>query len=120
MKSIPELVLFANASTETEHFRPDTVKIVSGDPRQTIRNHFSDASGQFHAGEWTGEIGEWRVEYSEQEFCLITRGVVKIRSDDGHEYTLKAGDAFVIPSGFKGHWQVLEAVHKYYVIFETA
>jgi len=120
MKSIPELVLFASATTETEHFRPEAHKVVAGDPLQTLRNHYSDASGQFHAGEWNGEVGEWRVEYSEQEFCLITKGVVKIRSDDGQEYCLKAGDAFVIPSGFKGYWQVIEAVHKYYVIFEPA
>ena len=28
----------------------------------------------------------------------------------------KAGDAFVIPAGFKGAWETVEAVKKFYVI----
>lgn len=120
MKSIPELVIFAQARTETESFLPDPEKRISGDPEQTVRNHFSDASGQFHAGEWTGEVGEWKVSYTEQEFCFITKGEVIITSEDGQQWQLGAGAAFVIPSGFKGTWKILKPVHKHYVIYEQA
>ena len=119
MKSIPEILLFSTASTATESFLPSADKLLAGRPQQTIRNHFSDKSGQFHSGEWTGDVGEWKVAYTEEEFCFITRGKVLIRSDAGVEVLVQAGDAFVIPSGFSGVWKVLESVHKYYVIFET-
>lgn len=118
MKSTPEILLFSKANTEAETILPSTDKILSGTPQQTIRNHFSDQSKRFHSGEWTGEVGEWKVSYTEEEFCFITRGKVMIRSSSGVEVLVQAGDAFVIPSGFNGVWNVLEPVHKYYVIFE--
>ena len=41
-----------------------------------------------------------------------------IRDQDGNAKTVRAGDRFVIPSGFSGTWEVLEACRKVYVIFE--
>ena len=113
-----KLLMFKTATTATEALQPAPEKILSGAPAQTIRNHFSDASGQFFAGEWTGEIGKWQVRYSEDEFCYVTRGVVVVTDDSGERTTITAGDAFMVPAGFAGTWDVLEPVHKYYVIFE--
>ena len=37
-------------------------------------------------------------------------------NDKGRKWTLKAGDAFIIPAGFKGTWETVEKVRKHYVI----
>lgn len=112
------VLLFAAAHSPVESFLPAAEKLLSGAPQQTVANHYSDTTGQFHAGEWTGEPGTWRVNYTEHEFCYVTRGQIVITDAAGVAVTVRAGDAFIIPAGFKGVWQVTEAAHKYYVIFE--
>ena len=37
---------------------------------------------------------------------------------DGIAETFVTGDAFIIPKGFTGTWETVEAVKKWYVIFE--
>jgi uncharacterized protein len=117
-ESSKNVLMFAGATSPVEAFLPAVEKLLAGQPRQTVANHYSDASNQFHSGEWTGEPGTWRVHYTEHEFCYVTRGRILMIDEAGNETLVKAGDAFVIPAGFKGTWQVLESAHKYYVIFE--
>lgn len=116
--SIKRVVMFAGAKSPVEAFVPAAEKVLAGQPAQTVANHYSDASNQFHSGEWTGEPGTWKVNYSEHEFCYVTRGRIRMIDEGGEATEVKAGDAFVIPAGFKGTWQVLESAHKFYVIFE--
>lgn len=113
-----KLLMFKSATTATEAVLPAPEKVLSGAPKQTIRNHFSEASNQFFAGEWTGDIGKWQVRYSEDEFCYVTRGVVIVTDADGISTRVTAGDAFMVPAGFAGTWDVIEPVHKFYVIYE--
>ena len=112
------VLLFAGLKSPIEAFLPLAEKVLAGNPQQTVANHYSDASGQFHSGEWAGEPGCWTVNYSEHEFCYLTRGHVRITDALGVITEIKPGDAFVIPAGFKGTWEVLVSAHKYYVIFE--
>lgn len=116
--TIKQVLMFAGVKSPIERFVPAAEKVLAGTPAQTVANHYSDASNQFHSGEWTGEPGTWKVSYSEHEFCYVTRGRIRIVDAAGAETEVKAGDAFIIPAGFKGTWQVLESAHKYYVIFE--
>jgi uncharacterized cupin superfamily protein len=48
----------------------------------------------------------------------MTSGRVVITSDDGTASTFGPGDAFVIPAGFSGTWEVLADCTKIYAIFE--
>ncbi|NQD37102.1 DUF861 domain-containing protein [Permianibacter sp. IMCC34836] len=112
------VLMFAAARSSVQAFLPAAEKVLAGTPEQTVANHYSDDTGQFHAGEWTGEPGTWRVSYTEHEFCYVTRGRIAITDAAGVQTTVGAGDAFIIPAGFKGVWQVVESAHKYYVIFE--
>ena len=93
-------------------------RVVSGKPTTTARNDFSNAKGRFHCGVWTSSKGAWKVNYGEDEFVVLLAGSVKLTAKDGSSRTYKAGDAFVIPKGFKGTWESLEAVRKYYAIAE--
>lgn len=45
-------------------------------------------------------------------------GRMRIASQDGSAWTFAAGDSFVVPAGFEGTWEVLEAAVKLYAIFE--
>jgi uncharacterized cupin superfamily protein len=101
-----------------EQSAPAADRLLSGNPQQTIANYFTDPSNQFFVGKWTSTPGKWRVRYTEHEFCLITYGQALIRGDDGTVHSFGAGDAFVVPAGFSGTWEVVSDCTKIYVIFE--
>jgi len=44
--------------------------------------------------------------------------VVKLTDADGNVETYRAGDSFLIPSGFSGSWETIEPVRKFFVIYE--
>jgi uncharacterized protein len=116
----PTLVDFATAPAETTVSKPPGDRLLAGNPEHTARNYFSDSGGRFFAGVWESTPGRWRVRYTENEFCHITRGSVRIADDGGRQWSFKVGDSFVIPAGFSGWWEVLEPTAKLYVIYESA
>ena len=77
-----------------------------------------DGTQQFFAGRWAATRGKWRVRYTENELCVMTAGRVTITSDSGERASFGPGDAFVVPAGFAGTWEVLEDCAKIYAIFE--
>jgi uncharacterized protein len=79
---------------------------------------YRDPSGQLTAGFWTHEGGVIEVDYKEHEFCLLLAGRVRITEKGGLTEEYGMGDGFVIPAGFKGTWETLKPVRKWYVIFE--
>ena len=116
--SINQIIDFAQVLTEAKRYRPAAEKVLKGDPEQAVYNHYSSPCSQFHAGVWEGAVGQWTVNYTEHEYCEIVQGVSVLRDEDGGAKTLRAGDRFVIPAGFKGTWEVLEPCRKIYVMFE--
>ena len=69
------------------------------------------------SGIWRSEPGKWTIDYSNRhEFCYLISGHIVLTDQHGAAVTLQQGDAFTIPQGFKGTWEVLAAVTKYYVI----
>lgn len=93
-------------------------QILSGSPRTTLQNYYSDADNRFFAGVWESTPGKWRVSYTEEEFCTLLTGKAVLTGEDGHAETFVAGDAFVIPSGFVGTWETVEPVRKFYAIYQ--
>lgn len=118
MSSLPPIVDLTLPGAAPETYRPDSDRILSGDPVQTVSNRFASADGRFNCGIWTGDIGKWRVSFTENEFCQLLAGVVVVAGDDGSSQTFRAGDAFVMPAGFTGSWEVLEPARKYYAVYE--
>nr|AAS47554.1 hypothetical protein [symbiont bacterium of Paederus fuscipes] len=117
--SIEQIVDFDQATSAAEHYSPASGKILKGNPQQSVRNHYGSPCGQFNTGIWEGAIGQWTVDYTEHEYCEILQGVSVLRDQEGNAKTLRAGDRFVIPAGFKGTWEVLEPCRKVYVTFEA-
>jgi uncharacterized cupin superfamily protein len=97
---------------------PTADRILAGRPEHRVWNYFTDSTQTFFAGRWSGTRGKWRVRYTENELCVITAGRVVITSEAGVAGTFGPGDAFVIPAGFVGTWEVLEDCEKVYAIFE--
>lgn len=97
---------------------PPADRVLAGAPQHRVWNYFTDSTQTFFAGRWSGTRGKWRVRYTENELCVMTAGRVVITSDVGESNTFGTGDAFVIPAGFSGTWEVLEDCSKVYAIFE--
>lgn len=62
------------------------------------------------------DLGKVLVDYAEWEFCHFIEGEAILTNEEGKSWTLKAGDGFIIPSGFKGTWETVKKVRKHYVI----
>jgi uncharacterized protein len=109
-----------DAPQEPEVSRPPADRVLAGAPEHRVANYFIDATQQFFAGRWSATRGTWRVRYTENELCVMTAGRVLIESATGERATFGPGDAFVVPAGFEGTWEVLEDCSKIYAIFEPA
>ncbi len=102
-----------------ETSEPPSDRLIAGTPQLQLRNFFSDTSQQFFAGRWSATRGKWRVRYTENELCVMTAGRVVIESSSGERSSFGPGDAFVVPAGFTGTWEVTEDCAKIYAIFEA-
>ncbi|MBV8048974.1 MAG: DUF861 domain-containing protein [Paludibacterium sp.] len=118
MKTVTDIVLFQRHQGEETAFVAADDRRIEGECRQQVVNHYTDPSGQFHAGLWRGGIGRWRVKYTEHEFCTLLEGHVRLSDRHGQTVDLRPGDHFVIPAGFEGEWQVLAPACKTYALFE--
>jgi uncharacterized protein len=117
MSAQPKIVILDRFQTG-ESASPSPENILAGIPRTRVSNQYTDASGEFFCGIWTSTSGKWRVRYTEHEFCVIIEGRVRIESTAGEKHEFKAGDAFVVPAGFVGIWEVTEPCKKWYSVFE--
>jgi uncharacterized protein len=108
----------ADAAAAEEYFLPPE-KLLEGNPRQTVWMQYTDPSGKFMVGIWHSERGRWTILYTEEEFCRILEGVSVMTDQAGNQVTVRAGDEFVIPAGFRGTWEVLEPTRKRFVIYEA-
>jgi len=115
---IPRIIPLS-ARLEPEVSSPPADRLIEGHPQHRVANYFTDTTQQFFAGRWSSTKGKWRVRYSENELCVITAGKVILVSDVGTRNAFGPGDAFVVPAGFVGSWEVLEDCTKIYAIFES-
>ncbi len=117
MSEHPRIVRL-DRSLAGESANPAPERILAGIPRARVANQYADPSEQFFCGIWTSTAGKWRVRYTEHEFCVILEGRMRIESLHGDYHDVRAGDAFVVPAGFEGTWEVTEPSRKWYAIFE--
>jgi uncharacterized cupin superfamily protein len=113
-----QVLSFGDAPPAPERFSPAPERVLSGNPQQQTWNHYSDPTGQFHAGVWQGEVGAWRVFYDahEEELCTLLEGTVRLTDAGGRQREFSAGATFVVPGGFTGIWENVTRVRKVYAI----
>nr|WP_279635237.1 extracellular solute-binding protein [Paraburkholderia lacunae] len=63
-------------------------------------------------------IDSWSLLFDPTEYCEILEGVSVIRDESGTVKTVRAGDRFLIPAGFKGTWEVIDPCRKIFVSVE--
>jgi uncharacterized cupin superfamily protein len=115
---MPISIIPLSGEVPVEESAPSAERLISGNPRHRAWNFFSDLAGEFHAGRWSSTPGRWRVHYTEYELCVMTAGRVVLQNSSGERLEFHAGDAFVVPAGFEGTWEVLEDCTKIYAIFQ--
>lgn len=112
-------IVTLSSRLEPDVSSPPADRLLEGQPEQRVWNYFTDATQQFFAGRWSSTRGKWRVRYTESELCVITAGKVLLIGDDGTRNIFQTGDAFVVPAGYSGSWEVIEDCVKIYAIFEA-
>ena len=95
------LLTFDLTGIVPEDAEPALEKVTQGSPQHRSWNLEESADG-LYAGVWESTPGEWRIDYTEWEFCHIVSGVSVLTEDNGAAVTLRAGDSFVIRPGYKG------------------
>ncbi len=119
MKMANDIILLKSkgkGAPEPEKSRADASKLISGKYKTTSWNHFTGEDGRLFCGIWESTKGKVQVNYTEWEFCHIISGQAILNREDGEKWKVKKGDAFIIPSGFKGTWETVRKVKKHYVI----
>lgn len=101
---------------ETRRLRDLPDRVLQGDPHHESTVFFTDAAGEIVSGTWTSTPGKWRAFSHRAEFCYIVSGHVRLIGDDGTIRSFKTGDAFLIPNGFNGCWEVIEPTIKHFVV----
>ena len=91
-------------------------RVVAGDPQHITRLFFESPDQRLIAGTWTSTPGKWHAFTERDEFCTILSGHCRLIDADGNAQDYKTGDAFLIPNGFRGYWEVLETTTKHFVI----
>lgn len=118
MSRIADIILFHQQDITPDEFAAPPERRLAGECQQSVELHYSDPTGQFHAGLWSGGVGAWRVRYTESEFCTLLEGRVRLHDDGGGTVEIVAGQHFVIPAGFSGIWEVIEPAKKTFAVFE--
>jgi uncharacterized protein len=114
--SAVKIIRFGVNPPEAEAGRPKNV--IAGTPTTTTYNYFAEPSGCFFSGIWESTPGKWAIDYGESEFVYLVSGQARLTDGEGHVETFGPGSAFLIPAGFKGSWETVETLRKYYAIFE--
>ncbi|MEX4002085.1 cupin domain-containing protein [Paraburkholderia sp. EG285A] len=117
MLNVAHIVDLAKDEGDVTQYRVPRGLLLEGNPVQTLKHQYISPCGQFACGFWESTPGQWTVDYDEAEYCEMLSGVCVVRDARGEEKVLRAGDRFVIPPGFQGTWEVLEACRKVFVSY---
>ncbi len=74
MKTLNDWILLDRHEAAPTPLMPAPERIKAGHPSQTVWNHYSDPSQQFHVGFWACEPGRWAIHYTEHEYCQAAGG----------------------------------------------
>lgn len=86
-------------------------------PRQSGRNWFEDASGQWTMGVWDSTPYRRKaIPFPRHELMHLLEGSVTLSDPAGWRETFRAGDTFFVKMGANVEWHSTEYVKKYYCI----
>lgn len=103
--------------TVVRTLRFDAATPADADKRMTSKTWYTDPTGAFKTGFWAAQPGRADIHYTKDEMCVLIEGEVRLTDAAGHVETYVAGDTFMIPKGFKGVWETVRPVRKFYAIY---
>jgi len=93
--------------------------VVFGTPMSGTLPAYENQQRGISVGQWACEPGAWQFTANEDEVCVILSGRGRLVWGEGKSvYEFGAGQSFVIPRGFRGTWETIEAIRKIYVVVE--
>jgi uncharacterized protein len=95
---------------------PNPKNLIKGAYKTKTWNHDVSEDERLFTGIWECTPGKVSCTYEEWEFCHFIEGKAILTNENGKKWTVKKGDGFIIPAGFKGTWETVEKVRKHYVI----
>ena len=119
MADHPKIVALDRYQTG-ESANPSPEKILVGIPRVRVSNQFTDPTQQFFCGFWSSTSRQvaralYRVRAVRAHRGPGATGVIAGRA----RHDFRAGDAFLVPAGYEGTWEVAEPCKKWYAVFES-
>lgn len=92
----------------------DPEAIIDGDPQERAAIMVND--GKVFIGIWEcAPYAEFFDTRSSHEMCCVVQGRCSLTEVEGKEEIFKAGDAFIVPKGFKGTFRVTETFRMYFM-----
>jgi uncharacterized protein len=79
-----------NGSGATEEAAIASDRLVEGAPMTRTSLDY-ERNNKLYAGEWSADVGAWRVKYEEWEFCHLLEGACELVGDDGETQRYAAG-----------------------------
>ncbi|STZ58545.1 cupin domain-containing protein [Mycolicibacterium tokaiense] len=87
----------------------------TGDAQTGLLEIFRSEHVKF--GVWECTPGGWEIENRvDTETMFLLSGRVRLTTRGGEPIELSSGDAFTLPRGWSGRWDVLETVRKIYTV----
>ena len=97
----------------------DPANVSGAAPKETGHHFFTNAAGNLTAGVWEATAYKEEIDgYPVDELMIVLEGSVTVTDAEGVGETFSAGDAFIMPKGFRGTWENTETIRKYYMILE--
>jgi uncharacterized cupin superfamily protein len=114
------LKLQALMAGEPEVDHPRAERLIAGNPRRDTWNLVDAtlAAGRLFCGVWRCEPGHWRIDMAsgEHELFTVLAGRCRVHAAAGGFEQVGPGEALYIPPGFRGSFEVIEALTKTYTI----
>jgi uncharacterized protein len=102
-----------------EHGQTPKEIYISGATDSRTWNHFTGEDNRLNCGIWERSPGKVSVDFKYWEFFHLIEGEVIITNENGESWTIRKGEAAIIPAGFKGTWDTVEPVRKHYVTLDS-
>lgn len=88
--------------------------VIEGDPRMRTWVMHTDQDGVMSSGIWECTPGTMQVAFSGFEFVAVLQGRMIITPEGGSPIEVGPGDAIAVEKTFRGTWQIVEPVRKYF------
>lgn len=100
----------------------DLLNTLEADPEkpadlESVWRYAALGSRSLESGVWEATAATWREDdYPVEEVCVMLAGQLRLTDADGAAHDLRPGDAFHLPKGWSGTWEVVEDMRKFYVV----